>query len=47
MTELIHFLDKRTSLNGESIGNHKYEFRSDSFDKKSDFNICVLLVPMH
>lgn len=42
MAELIHFLDKRTSLNGESAGNHKYEFRSDSFDKKSDFNICVL-----
>jgi hypothetical protein len=48
MTELIHFLDERASLHGESrfpesnFQEHKYEFRSDSFDERSDLNICVL-----
>jgi len=43
MSDLEHFLDSRYQVTGQSIENtNKYEFRSDSFDERSDLNICVL-----
>ena len=43
MSDLEHFLDSRYQPTGQSIEDtNKYEFRSDEFSIKSDFNICVL-----